>query len=181
MDPEETWERANFFFPHFLNDISLPMIIGKWCKRKYKPIDNVNAAIQIELQERLKGKIIDLSDSTNDEMNKARWKDMTKNEIDEEFCIAVGMNEEVVHLRFKLMENIEKDLDFLIDKSHILHSIQHIIDTIHINDAFGKETQINGVIRDDYRGKSWISYLGVQWQKSQLGVTVTEVEQKIDD
>lgn len=179
LDVEGTWRRAKFLFPGLLNDpyISLRCVIGKRItSRKYSPCPNPIVAIQVELKERLEAKIFALSRTAGD------WEDLNKKENASNLCIAVGMNEAAVRLRFKLIENLEKEFPFLTRKTSILHSIRHVIDTIHVFNRFGELQDIDDQIRRrGYQETEWLSYLGVKWKKSQITDMVREVENTIQN
>ena len=175
LDSEETWRRAKFFFPGLLNNTTLKDVEAKYMRRRFAKPNSLIAAIQVELKENLDDKIRDLK-------KKAVWEYLNKKENAANFCIAVGMNDAAVHLRFELIENLEKELPFPTRIMHILHSIQHLINTIHVNNPFGHEGDIDGQVRAfGYRGKNWLSYLGVRWPKSQIVETVGEVQAKIEE
>jgi hypothetical protein len=49
-------------------------------------------------------------------------------------CIALGMDAKMVELRFKAIQNFEKELR-IVGKTHILHSIRHLINGIEVKNG----------------------------------------------
>lgn len=179
LDPEKTWSKAKFFFPGLLNGTNFDTVKGKWMGRKYTRIYDANHAIMRELQEALRYKISKLSHSKDSEVI-ALWKRVTEKESPAEFCIAVGMNPEVVHLKFHLLANIQAEIPFQTGKTHIVDTIEHVIDTIPLTNPFGEASDINGTIyQGNYRGEKWLSYLGVHLSKGEVEAKIIDVEDKV--
>lgn len=164
LDPEKTWSKAEFFFPGLVEGTNLVSVERKWCRRK-KGLDNANAAIRAELIEKLHQKVRDLSRPMDDKAVQAKWEYLNKKEHAAELCVALGMDSKVVNIRFQLIENLELVFPSLkTHKTPILHSIHHLINTLHVvNNPFGEDKDMDEKIHENYRGKEWLSYLGVQW------------------
>ena len=181
LDPEKTIEKAEFFFPGYLKDTSLTLLKGKYMDRRWGRVTDANVAIQLELEEKLYEQIRNLENSMGDKTKMEKWERLNRRENAADFCKAVGMNPEVVDLRFQLIQNLQKELPFPIHKSHIVVSIQHFIDNIHVVNPFGEDSEIDGKIHRYCRNKEWLSYLGVHFgkNKSEIRSTVGEVQNRI--
>jgi len=182
LTPDETWRKANFFFPGLLKGVTLRTVEGKHMRRRYSRCTSLNAAIHTELIQNMNRKLGELgSNIDNDQERRVEFERLMNHENAAELCIALGMNEAVVRLRFKLIRNFATDLDIPVGKTHILHSIQHLIDTIYASNPFGEDCDIDtNEICSHYRGKSWLSYLGVHWTPGEIVEPVERVEQILD-
>jgi len=171
LTPAETCRKANFFFPGFV----------EWCKKYESPrYSQTHEGIRLALHHKLSNSLHKLCSKTDkNEKELAQAEELMKVENAEELCIALGMDEDLVRLRFRVVHNLGKALDIPTGKTHILHSIQHLVDTIHVNNPFGGESDMTANIIDNYKGKKWLSYLGVNWKKDQLVATVERVEHVI--
>jgi hypothetical protein len=67
-----------------------------------------------------------------------------------------------------------------LSKTPTLVSIQHLIRRIGVNNHFGEQADMDGLIREDYKGKTWLSYLGVQVKKGKVAEALKSVTDQLD-
>lgn len=168
LTPAETWRKANLFFPgwvgffpHVTRDIG------------------THEGIRYALHRKLGAKLSELcSTYDKDRSEVARVEQLMHRENGADLCIALGMDEGLVRLRFEVIHNFETALGLKIPtgKTHVLDSIQHLIDTLHVHNPFGGVSDMTGNIIDQYRGKDWLSYLGVDWPKTEIVEKVEFIE-----
>lgn len=141
LDREETWSNAEFWFPGLLDGSSSWDAETLCMTGKHPQCKHYNVAIQAYVHAELDLKIFKLSKTK-------KWESVNEAQNAAAFCIAVGMNPAAVKLRFQLIEKLEKELDLPRHKLHILHFIKHVIDTVHVNNPFGDDNDIDGKIHD---------------------------------
>ena len=172
LTPAETCRKADLFFPGFV----------EYCE-KYEPprYSQTHEGIRLALHHKLSNSLHELCSMTGkNEAEVAQVEQLMKHENAEALCITLGMAEGLVRLRFEVVRNLQKALDIPIGKTDILHSIEHLIDTIHVHNPFGEKSDMTGNIIDNYKEEKWLSYLGVNWKKNELIATVERVEDVIE-
>ena len=170
LTPAETCRKANLFFPGFVD----------FCD-KFEFTRDTHEGIRWALHRKLSITLHKLcSKNDKNEAELAGVEELMKQENAVELCIALGMDGDLVRLRFLVVRNFEEALDIPTGKTHIIHSIQHLIDTIHVDNPFGGASDRTGKIVKNFRGKKWLSYLGVDWTKDQLVENVKHVEHVIE-
>jgi hypothetical protein len=96
-----------------------------------------------------------------DEEQFAEWM---KRENAVGFCIALGLNETVVHKRYEAIGNLQREFNIR-SKTPTLVSIRHLVYRLGVDNPFGEQIDIDGSIRESYKDKEWLSYLGVNTSK----------------
>ena len=106
-----------------------------------------------------------------------QWFKLTKPENAVELCVALGLNERVVRGRYNAVGNLQRELG-LPDKTPSLVSIRHLVRRIPLDIPYGSEEDgdFDGIIRDKFRGISWLSYLGVKVNKNNVANVVKNLE-----
>lgn len=163
LTPVETWNKVDLLFPH-LHVRSRPV-------RSYTKHWDENLAIQHQLQNAFDEKVEELSTDSPDE-----WETLTRTENAEDLCVALGMCENLVSIRFRIVRAIQQELDLPSNKTNILDSIQYRIDTIHIKNPWGRTEDIDGKLHSNYRQKVWLTYLGFNWKKEHLLETLGQAK-----
>jgi hypothetical protein len=153
LDEAETWKRARHVFPRLLNP-----------KSPY-----TNQKIESVVFELLSHELTELR---KDEKN---FEQLLKLENAVDFCIALGLNETVVRKRYEAIGNLQRELN-IVSKTPTLVSIRHLVYRLEVDNPFGEDDDINGFIRESYKGKEWLSYLGVNVKKSEPETALLSVK-----
>jgi hypothetical protein len=157
LDEAETWKRARHVFPRLLNP-----------KSTY-----TNQKVESVVFEYLSHELTELR---KDEENFQRLLKL-ENAVD--FCLALGLNETVVRKRYEAIGNLQRELN-IVSKTPTLVSIRHLVYRLDIDNPYGEVADINGSIRESYRGKDWLSYLGVNVEKSDPKAALLSVKNELE-
>jgi hypothetical protein len=147
LEKEEAWERAIYLFPGLVEE--------GHTRIRSRSVEFVVSALLSEKVAKLR------------EQDGAKFEELMQRGKAVELCIELGLNETVVRKRYEAISNLERELN-IVSKTPTLVSIQHLIRRIGVNDPFGEAADMNGIIREKYKGKEWLSYLGVQIKKGNV-------------
>mmetsp|Transcript_36009 Transcript_36009/g.39012 ORF Transcript_36009/g.39012 Transcript_36009/m.39012 type:complete len:510 (+) Transcript_36009:773-2302(+) len=153
---ESTFQRTMYFFPQIGID------------RQYVRDNWMGGQIYVKSPEAfIKVKVREYVLSTLDGMNLSKRNHLMKREHAAEFCLEIGMNPDVVDVKFEATKKFEEELGFTI-KASILDAIFHLINHLDYDNPFGK---VNNCIEERDKFKS---YMGIRINpknlKSQLGI-----------
>lgn len=106
----------------------------------------------------LEGYLLNHIQTTLREMNDATREDLLKRKNANKLCLALGMDEEIVQIKFEANRKFVEltGIDF---KAPILDSIHHLIHDLGYDNPFG---DANDRIERSYQGRGNISYRGVE-------------------
>jgi hypothetical protein len=158
LENDEAWERARYLFPGLVKESHTRY------GRRFETI----------ISELLREKVTELR-----KQGDTKFELLMKRENAVDLCIALGLNETVVRKRYEAISNVEREFKF-VSKTPTLVSIQHLIYRIGVNDPFGEEADMDGLIKKDYKGTEWLSYLGVQVKKGKVVEALKSVTDQLD-
>jgi hypothetical protein len=79
-----------------------------------------------------------------EEETETNWDRLMELENAVELCIKLGLNLEVVHKRYKVVNNLKKESN-LESKTHTITTIRHLIEGVRVNNqSFGEEEDMTG-------------------------------------
>jgi hypothetical protein len=174
LDEDEKLVRARYLFPGLsIPDRGPPRYHLRYGQDMRPTIENVVGDLLSE-------KIHNLQQE-----DEARFSELMKRENAVDLCIALGVNETVVRKRYEVIGNLAREFNFT-SKTPTLLSIRHLVYRIGVNNPYGHTDDMDGNIRDGYRNKPWLSYLGVAIKKGDVDNSLKTVNkelkrQKYDD
>lgn len=160
MEFQQTLQNAVLFFPGLISVEWRPL------HRKLGP--SPSNAVKIELIEKINGRM--------DVMDEGGRQRLMKRENAEELCLVLGMNKTIVEVKFKATRKFEEELGFK-GKMPILDSIFHLVETINVDNPFGR---VNDLLEESYQQQDWLSYMGLNVPCGNLQESVESVQDALE-
>lgn len=158
LDWNETLTRARYLFPGLLNT---------------RHIINPKRNVQRVVLDLLKVRLNELQE------DQEQFDLMMQPENAVDLCLALGLNETVVRRRYEAVGNLKRELN-IASKTPTLVSVRHLVYRLGVNNPYGNPEDIDGVIRETYRGKDWLAYLGVKIEKSEPQSALESLKNALD-
>ena len=140
LDLPDTWARARYLFPGLSEE---------------QPLHEIHPNPVVFLLESIECKLYDLRETDEGELER-----LMKRENAVELCIALGLRESFVRKRYEAIDTLHRELGTK-SKTPTMISIWHLLMRIGVNNSFGDLGHFDGIIRTNYKGKEWLSHLGV--------------------
>ena len=124
--------------------------------------------------DQLKGDLNYHVDRTIHEMDPEERRRLHMRGHEAELCVALGMNQKLVEIKFRAHAAFEKETGIQI-KTPVLCMIKHLIENIDNENPFG-EVNDEPRVEKVYKGQKWLDYLGIRLKKGDVWNTLQQVE-----
>ena len=158
LEKDEVWERALYLFPGLVR----------------KSHTSIGRRVETVISELLQQKVTELR-----EQDDGRFEILMKRENAVDLCIALGLNKTVVRKRYEAISNVQREFN-IVSKTPTLISIQHLIRRIGVDNPFGEQADMDGCIREDYKSKKGLSYLGVKVKMGEAAEALNLVKHQLE-